>query len=91
MGQNLFIVLVFLAIVYNLGAGLYYMLTDKGASDRPVDALTRPLLISAFRSLFRTKGEGTDTVKALTIRVGLSVALFIILMVLASLGIIKPH
>ncbi|MGE3772259.1 MAG: twin transmembrane helix small protein [Gammaproteobacteria bacterium] len=48
-------------------------------------------LISAFRSLFRSKGEGTDTVKALTIRVGLSVALFIILMVLASLGIIKPH
>ncbi len=46
---------------------------------------------SAFFSLFRNKGEGTSTVKALTIRVALSVTLFIILMVLASLGIIKPH
>ena len=46
---------------------------------------------SAFFSLFRNKGEGTSTVKALTIRVGLSIALFVILMVLASLGIIKPH
>ena len=48
-------------------------------------------LATAFRSLFRDKGEGTGTVKALTIRVGLSIVLFIILMVLASLGIIKPH
>ncbi len=48
-------------------------------------------LATAFRSLFRDKGDGTGTVKALTIRVGLSVVLFIVLMVLASLGIIKPH
>jgi len=46
---------------------------------------------SAFFSLFRGKGEGTKTVKALTIRVGLSIALFAFLMILASLGIIKPH
>lgn len=46
---------------------------------------------SAFVSLFRNKGQGTGTVKALTIRVGLSITLFVILMVLASLGIIKPH
>lgn len=46
---------------------------------------------SAFVSLFRNKGQGTSTVKALTLRVGLSIALFILLMVLASLGIIKPH
>lgn len=46
---------------------------------------------SAFFSLFRNKGTGTGTVKALTIRVGLSITLFIVLMVLASLGIIKPH
>jgi len=48
---------------------------------------------SAFFSLFiRGKGEGTNNaVKALTIRVALSVTLFIVLMVLASLGIIKPN
>ena len=46
---------------------------------------------TAFFSLFRNKGQGTSTVKALTIRVGLSLALFAMLMILASLGIIKPH
>jgi hypothetical protein len=48
-------------------------------------------LASAFVSLFRNKGQGTGTVKALTIRVGLSIALFVMLMVLASLGIIEPR
>ncbi|MEP6908144.1 MAG: twin transmembrane helix small protein [Pseudoxanthomonas sp.] len=28
-------------ILYNLGAGLYYMLVDKGTSNRTVNALTR--------------------------------------------------
>jgi len=46
---------------------------------------------SAFVSVFRSKGSGTGTVKALTLRVGLSITLFIVLMVLAALGIIKPH
>ena len=38
-------------------------------------------------------GEKNDTamVKALTIRVGLSVALFAILMILSALGIISPN
>ena len=46
---------------------------------------------SAFVSLFRNKGQGTGTVKALTIRVALSITLFLTLMVLAWLGVIKPH
>lgn len=46
---------------------------------------------SAFRSLFRNKGTDNSTVKALTIRVGLSIALFLILMLLAATGVIKPH
>ena len=29
-----------IVIVYNLGAGLYYMMTDKGQTDRTVKALT---------------------------------------------------
>jgi Na+-driven multidrug efflux pump len=45
----------------------------------------------AFRSLLRNQGKGTGTVKALTIRVALSIALFILLLVLTKLGIIKPH
>lgn len=41
------LIVVFLgAIIYNLGAGLYYMLTDKGGSDRMVKALTRRIALS---------------------------------------------
>ncbi len=36
-----FVVIAFMVvIIYNLGAGLYYMLTDKGQTDRTVRALT---------------------------------------------------
>jgi succinate dehydrogenase/fumarate reductase cytochrome b subunit len=44
--QKIFIVAVFLVILYNLGAGLYYMMTDKGTTDRTVNALTRRIAIS---------------------------------------------
>lgn len=41
------VVVSFLAlIVYNLGAGLYYMLVDKGATRRTVDALTKRIALS---------------------------------------------
>jgi putative copper export protein len=46
MLQKLLIVAVFLVILYNLGAGLYYMMTDKGTTDRTVNALTRRIGIS---------------------------------------------
>ena len=46
MWQKVLIVLVFIAIVYNLGAGLYYMIVDKGSTDRTVNALTRRIAIS---------------------------------------------
>lgn len=41
------LVVGFLAvIVYNLGAALYYMLTDNGESKRAVNALTRRIGLS---------------------------------------------
>ncbi|PIV34759.1 MAG: DUF2909 domain-containing protein [Lysobacterales bacterium CG02_land_8_20_14_3_00_62_12] len=46
MPQKLLIVGVFLVILYNLGAGLYYLLVDKGRTDRTVNALTRRIAIS---------------------------------------------
>jgi Protein of unknown function (DUF2909) len=46
---------------------------------------------SAFFSLFRGRESGTAGVKALTIRVALSITLFIFLMVLYALGIIEPR
>lgn len=60
------IIVGFLAfIVFNLGAGLYYMMRDRGGSNR--------------------------TLNALTWRIGLSVALFVLLMLGIATGIIEPH
>ena len=46
---------------------------------------------SAFWTLVRGRDPGTSMVKALTIRVGLSIALFVLLMILYALGIIHPR
>ena len=40
------IVAAFLVIVYNLGAGLYYMMVDKGQTKRTVNALTKRIALS---------------------------------------------
>ena len=52
-------------IVYNLFAGLYYMLTDDASSTR--------------------------TVKALTKRIGLSIALILLVVIGIATGIVEPH
>lgn len=45
--MNVLIAIAFLAaILYNLGAGLYYMHADRGGSDRMVKALTRRIVLS---------------------------------------------
>lgn len=60
------ILIAFLAvIVYNLGAGLYYMIRDKGETNRTLGALTR--------------------------RIAISVALFVLLLLGFATGIIEPH
>ncbi|GAB3242721.1 DUF2909 domain-containing protein [Chitinimonas naiadis] len=46
---------------------------------------------SAMYSLIRQKGSSERTVKALTLRVALSVALFLMLMLAYRLGWIQPH
>jgi membrane protein implicated in regulation of membrane protease activity len=46
---------------------------------------------SAFVSVFHRRDAGTAGVRALTIRVALSIGLFALLMVLYALGIIRPH
>lgn len=47
-------------------------------------------LFSALIMLFRSSGQGTGTAKALTWRIGLSIALFVILMAGFYFGIIPP-
>jgi len=41
--------------------------------------------------LINDRGKNRRTVKALTIRISLSVALFVLLMLAYALGLIKPH
>lgn len=44
--KTLLIVAFLLLIVWNLGAGLYYMLVDKGSTKRTVNALTKRIALS---------------------------------------------
>ncbi|MBS0424359.1 MAG: twin transmembrane helix small protein [Proteobacteria bacterium] len=53
--MQIFAIVMFLIIVYNLGSALYYMFKDKGNSTRMV--------------------------KSLSIRIGLSLFLFIVMMI----------
>jgi succinate dehydrogenase/fumarate reductase cytochrome b subunit len=46
MLQKLVIIGFLVVIVYNLGSGLYYMMVDKGDSDRMVRALTWRIALS---------------------------------------------
>jgi hypothetical protein len=59
------VVAVLAFILFNLGAGLIYLVKDQGHSDR--------------------------TLKALTLRIAFSVALFILLMIGFATGLITPH
>ena len=63
--QKLLIIAFLILIVWNLGAGLYYMMVDKGKTER--------------------------TVKSLTWRIGLSVALILLVIAGILTGVIKPH
>lgn len=63
--KTLLIIAFLLVIVWNLGAGLYYMLVDKGQTKRTVNALTR--------------------------RIGLSVALILLVILAIWMGWITPH
>ena len=65
MLTKIIVVLFLLAIIGSLFSGLFYLMRDKGASER--------------------------TVKALTVRVSLSVLLFILLMIGFATGVLQPH
>ncbi|HSP00149.1 MAG: twin transmembrane helix small protein [Thioalkalivibrio sp.] len=48
-------------------------------------------LASALFYLVRDTHENTNTIKALTWRIGLSIACFLLLLVGAATGLIQPH
>jgi hypothetical protein len=65
MITKIIIVLFLLAIIGSLGSGLFYLVRDKGSSER--------------------------TVRALTVRISLSVLLFVLLMLAYATGLLQPH
>jgi hypothetical protein len=44
--KTLLIIAFLILILWNLGAGLYYMLVDKGTTKRTVNALTKRIALS---------------------------------------------
>ena len=65
MITKIIVVLFLLAIVGSLFSGLFFLMKDKGTSER--------------------------TVRALTVRVSLSVLLFILLLIGFATGLLQPH
>lgn len=65
MLTKVIIVLFLLIIIGSLFSGLFYLVKDKGASER--------------------------TVRALTVRISLSVLLFVLLMIGYATGVLQPH
>ena len=63
MPIKLLIILCLIVIVYNLGAGLYYMMTDKGKTDRTVRALTWRIGLSVFLILLVIVGLMTGAIQ----------------------------
>jgi hypothetical protein len=65
MFTKILVVLILFTIIGSLFSGLFYLIRDKGASDR--------------------------TVRALTVRISLSVLLFVLLMIGYATGLLQPH
>lgn len=65
MLSKMLIVVIFVGIVASMGSALFFLIKDKGQSNR--------------------------TLTALTIRIGVSIALFALLFVLWGLDLISPH
>jgi len=65
MYTKILVVLILFTIIGSLFSGLFFLIRDKGNSDR--------------------------TVRALTVRISLSVLLFVLLMIGYATGLLQPH
>ncbi|HET9484533.1 MAG TPA: twin transmembrane helix small protein [Xanthomonadales bacterium] len=68
--QKLLIVAVFIAVLWNLGAALYYMMTDKGQSNRTVRSLSWRIGLSVGLILLVILGIATGIIEPHGITVG---------------------
>jgi succinate dehydrogenase/fumarate reductase cytochrome b subunit len=65
------IIVAFLGLIgYNLFAGLYYMLTDKGSSKRTVNALTKRIVLSILLIALVGVGIATGYIEPHGVHVG---------------------
>ena len=60
---TLIIIAFLVVILYNLGAGLYYMMTDKGQTDRTLNALKRRIGLSVLLILLVILGIATGVIR----------------------------
>ncbi|TLY46952.1 MAG: twin transmembrane helix small protein [Gammaproteobacteria bacterium] len=60
---TLIIVAFLIVILYNLGAGLYYMMSDKGQTDRTLNALKRRIGLSVLLILLVILGIWLGIIK----------------------------
>lgn len=68
--KTLLVVGFLVLIIYNLGAGLYYMLVDKGATQRTVNALTKRIALSVVLILLVCAGIATGYIQPHGVNVG---------------------
>ena len=61
--EKLLIIGVLIVILYNLGAGLYYMMVDKGKTDRTVRSLSWRIGLSFGLILLVILGIYTGVIK----------------------------
>lgn len=61
--EKLLIIGVLIVILYNLGAGLYYMMVDKGKSNRTVKSLSWRIGLSVGLILLVILGIYTGIIK----------------------------
>ena len=62
MWPKVIIVAFLVLILYNLGAGLYYMIRDKGQTNRTVNALTWRVGLSVALVIFLVVGILTGVI-----------------------------
>jgi succinate dehydrogenase/fumarate reductase cytochrome b subunit len=61
--QKLLIIAFLIVILWNLGAGLYYMMVDKGSTDRTVRSLSWRIGISVVLIVLVAIGIYTGAIK----------------------------
>ena len=61
--KTLFVLCFLALILYNLGAGLYNRLVDKGTTKRTVNALTRRIALSVALILIVAAGIATGVIQ----------------------------